>query len=67
MKELHLQLPDRLAEAVDALVRDGWFSSETEIARLALAEFVRHRRFALAEQFQREDIAWALSQRDKNH
>ena len=64
MKEMRVRLPDGLAAELDALVRDGWFMDEEEIARLALAEFIRRHHFALQEQFQREDIAWALSRRE---
>lgn len=63
MKSVHVELPDKLAAELDALVKAGWFHSEEEVLRLALAEFVRRRRFELAEQFQREDIAWALQQK----
>ena len=60
MKVLKLEVPDQLAREIEDLVRSGWFASESEIARLALAEFVRTHRFQLEEQFQREDIRWAL-------
>ena len=61
MKTLQIDVPDQLAEEVEKLVRTGWFASEGEIARLALAEFVRGHRFELQEEFQRDDIRWALS------
>ena len=61
MKTLEIEVPDQLAQALKALVDKGWFASEAEAARLALAEFVRHHRLDLQEQFQRDDIAWALS------
>ncbi len=61
MKTLTLELPDQLADELKNLVESGWFANESEIARLALVEFVRHHRFELQEQFQREDIRWALS------
>lgn len=64
MKTLKIDVPEQLAEEVEALVRAGWFASEAEIARLALAEFVQGHRFELQEQYQREDIRWALSLRD---
>ncbi|MFL6194909.1 MAG: CopG family transcriptional regulator [Thermoanaerobaculia bacterium] len=60
MKVLKLQIPDQLAREIENLVRSGWFANEDEIARLALSEFVRGHRFELQEQFQREDIRWAL-------
>jgi Arc/MetJ-type ribon-helix-helix transcriptional regulator len=65
MKTLEIQLPDALAERLEELVKTGWFISEDEIGRLALAEFLGRHRFELQEQFQREDIAWALEQKGK--
>lgn len=59
MKTLEIELPDALAEKLEELVKAGWFTSEDEIGRLALAEFVGRHRFELQEQLQREDIAWA--------
>jgi Arc/MetJ-type ribon-helix-helix transcriptional regulator len=63
MKSIQIELPDKLAVEVNALVEEGWFANETEIVHLALAEFVRRYRFALMEQFHRDDIAWALQQK----
>ncbi len=54
MKSLKLELPDRLAEQVERLVRDGWFQSEDELVRVALVEFLRTRQAELQERFQRE-------------
>jgi hypothetical protein len=61
VKTLKIQLPDQLAKRIEALVQGGWFASEEELARLALSEFLRHHSFELQEQFQRDDIQWALS------
>ncbi len=63
MKSLQVELPDALAAELEALVQKGWFRTEDEVVRIALVEFVRRHRFELLEQFQREDIAWALQQR----
>jgi len=63
VRSLQVELPDKLAGEVEALVRAGWFRSEDELIRLALAEFVRRHQFELLERFQREDIAWALRQK----
>lgn len=63
MKSIQIELPDKLAAELDALIRAGWFHSEGEIVRLALVEFVRRHRLELLEKFQREDIAWALQQK----
>jgi Arc/MetJ-type ribon-helix-helix transcriptional regulator len=64
-KTLEVQLPEPVATELDALVKSGWFTNESEIVRFALLEFTRRNRFALIEQFQREDIAWALRQKGK--
>jgi Arc/MetJ-type ribon-helix-helix transcriptional regulator len=63
MKVVHVELPDKMVAELDALVKSGWFVDEAEIVRQALADFVERRGFALSEQFQREDIAWALRER----
>lgn len=63
MKTITIQLPERVTNEIDSLVENGWFTDEQEIVRLALWEFVRRHHFALTEQFQRADIAWALQQR----
>jgi hypothetical protein len=46
------------------LVRQGWFHSEEEAIRFALLEFLRRHPLELLEQFHREDINWALRQKD---
>jgi Arc/MetJ-type ribon-helix-helix transcriptional regulator len=62
MKTIVIDLPERMTTEIGALVENGWFANETEIIQTALWEFMRRNRFALAEQFQRADIAWALEQ-----
>lgn len=64
MKTLSIEIPDQLAKEIERLVQAGWFASEEEIARLALAEFVHRRSSELPEQSQRADIQWALSLKD---
>jgi len=63
MKSIQIELPDKLAQELDVMVKGGWFSNEAEIVRLALLEFIRRHRLELMERFQREDIAWALQQK----
>lgn len=63
MKVIQLEVPDQLANEVDAMVAAGWFVSEAELARRALTEFVRRHRLELVEQFQMDDIRWATTQR----
>ena len=62
MKAVSVELPDKITIEMDHLVTNGWFADQGEIIRLALLEFVRRHHFALIEQFQREDIEWALQQ-----
>ena len=64
MKSIQIELPDMLAGALDTMVQQGWFRSEEEVLRCALIEFLRRYPLALSEQFQREDITWALRQKD---
>jgi len=60
MKAIHVELPDKLAAEIEAYVRAGWFGSEGEVIRAAVADFVRRRRIDLLERFMRDDIEWAL-------
>lgn len=62
MKTIAVELPDTVSAELDILVENGWFADRSEIVRAALWEFVRRNRFALDEEFQRADIAWALQQ-----
>ena len=62
MKTIRVDLNDKLAENLDALVREGFFKTEQEVLRFALIEFIESHKPALLERFQREDIAWALKQ-----
>ena len=64
MKSIQIELPDKLAETLNTMVQQGWFHSEEEVVRLALLEFLRRHRLEMVEQFQREDITWALRQKD---
>jgi len=63
MKTLQVEVPERLDEQMDEVLKAGWFSDREEIVRLALMEFLRRQRFELIEQFQREDIRWAVGQK----
>jgi Arc/MetJ-type ribon-helix-helix transcriptional regulator len=58
-----IELPDQLAAEVEHYVKTGWFSSEAEVIRAALLEFVRRNRVERLERFLREDIQWALKQK----
>jgi Arc/MetJ-type ribon-helix-helix transcriptional regulator len=62
MKTLALELPDPLAAALDDAVVDGGFRDAGEVAREALRDYLSHRRFALQERHQLDDIAAALAE-----
>ena len=59
MKTLQIELPDQLAGEVEKAVQGGWFKSADELVLHALRDFVAGRRFALMEQQQLDDVAWA--------
>ena len=64
MKAIHVEFPDRLAAEIEAYVRAGWFDSEAEVVRAAVSDFIRRRRIELLEGFMRDDIEWALKQKN---
>jgi Arc/MetJ-type ribon-helix-helix transcriptional regulator len=64
MRSIQIELPEKLAHELDMLVQQGWFRSEEEAIRFALLDFLRRHHLELLEQFQREDIAWALRHKD---
>ncbi len=64
MKSITVELPDKLAQELAAMVDSGWFRDEGEAVRLALLEFLRRHRLELTERFQLEDIDWALRQKE---
>ena len=64
MKSIQIELPEQLAQELETLIQRGWFHSEEEAIRFALLEFMQRHRLELLEQFQRDDIAWALRQKD---
>ena len=41
MKSIQIELSEKLAQELDAMVREGWFRNEGEADRLALLDFVR--------------------------
>jgi Arc/MetJ-type ribon-helix-helix transcriptional regulator len=64
MKTLAFEVPDRLAQELESLVRAGWFANEEELVRFALAEFLQRNKFRLQEEYQLEDIRWASGLKD---
>jgi len=60
MRNVTIELPERVGREVEAMVSAGWFDDEGEVLRFALAQFLRRYRSELVERFEREDIAWAI-------
>jgi len=58
MNSLQIELPDKVAAELEALVQAGWFHSANELVGLALSEFLRRHQLDLLEQLQLEDIKW---------
>ena len=65
MKAITVEVPDKAAAEIGHYVRAGWFTSEAEVVRVAILDFVRRNRVELLERFMREDIAWALKQKKR--
>ena len=63
MKTLQVELPDQMAREVEDAVRAGGFENAAEVVRMAVREFISHRRFELLEQQQLKDIAWAVREK----
>ena len=53
MKAIQVELPDKLALEIETYVKTGWFSSESEVVRAAVMEFVRRNRVELLERLPR--------------
>ncbi|MDO8587856.1 MAG: hypothetical protein Q7T82_12560 [Armatimonadota bacterium] len=63
MKTVCIELNDKLAESLSAVIREGLFKTDEEAIRFALIAFIEKQKPALIEQFQKEDIMWALDQK----
>jgi len=59
MKTLQVKLPDAMAREVESAVKSGIFETADEVVRVALREFISHRRFELMELQQLQDIEMA--------
>jgi Arc/MetJ-type ribon-helix-helix transcriptional regulator len=60
MRNVTIELPERVSREVEAMVNAGWFDDEGEVLRFALVQFLRQYRAELVDRFEREDIAWAI-------
>jgi Arc/MetJ-type ribon-helix-helix transcriptional regulator len=63
MKTIRVEINDKLAAELDALLRDGFFNTEEEAIRFALIRLIESHEAVLTERFQRDDISWALKQK----
>ncbi len=59
MSTITIDLPDQLYREANELVESGCFQSPRDMLVTALAEFIRHYRPQLMDEFARQDIAWA--------
>jgi Arc/MetJ-type ribon-helix-helix transcriptional regulator len=58
------QIPTRLLEEMQALVRDGWFKDLDDLLLVAVRRYLDARRPELMERFLRQDVEWGLNGRD---
>jgi Arc/MetJ-type ribon-helix-helix transcriptional regulator len=63
MTSLQISLPEKIDNELNEMVKKGWFRDKEEIIHFSIMEFARHYHFDLMEQFQEEDIKWALEQK----
>ncbi len=59
-----IELPPRLAEAVEQLVDDGWYSDPQSLVVEAVRRFIATHRPELMDRFIREDVEWGLRGQD---
>jgi Arc/MetJ-type ribon-helix-helix transcriptional regulator len=56
MKTIRVEVPNRLYDQIEALVREGWFRSATDIVDQAVRRFLETHRPELMERYIREDV-----------
>ena len=61
---IEAQIPERLAQQAQELVRDGWAADFNAVLVEALRRFLESHRPTLTETFLREDVEWGLHGRE---
>jgi Arc/MetJ-type ribon-helix-helix transcriptional regulator len=56
MKTIRVELPDRVHDQIEILVREGWFRSPADIVEQAVRRFLDTHRPELMEKHIREDV-----------
>ncbi len=64
-RTVQIQLPEKVADELKRAIAEGWFRSEEELVLTAVRDYLGRRQHEWMEEFHREDIAWALSQKGK--
>ncbi len=64
MKTIQAELPEKLYQEIQALIRGGWFPNEGELLREALRRYLDAHRPDLMEPFIRADAEWGLRGED---
>ena len=60
MKTVEVKLSEEIYCQLDALVKEGWFSSHEDVIAQALQRFLDSHRPELMEKFILEDVEWGL-------
>ncbi|MBI4399578.1 ribbon-helix-helix protein, CopG family [Candidatus Micrarchaeota archaeon] len=60
METVPAKITPRLLEAIDELIKEGWFANRSELIREAIRELVRKTKAERLEAAIKEDINWGL-------
>jgi len=63
MRQIAVNLPDRVAEQAQKALEEGWFNNMDDLVRTALADFFERNAHVAMEQQQLADIEWAKQKR----
>jgi len=64
MKTLQAELPDKLYEQLNILVKNGWFNDEKSVITEAVRRFLETHKPDLLEKYIGEDVEWGLRGKD---
>ena len=64
MRTIHTEVPERLYNKVEVLVKEGWFRDEKDIFAEAIRRFLDTHQSELMEKFVRNDVEWGLHGND---
>ena len=60
MEAIPAKLTEKLLYEMDLLIKEGWYSSRSELIRDAIREMIRKMKVEKLEASIKEDVKWAL-------